>query len=104
MVTMDGAAAITFAIGVIGCVIAVTNLFSDKNKEAKGEEHTITAVSTKLDFIGEDVKDIKADQRVFQRDMNEVRSIALNAKERADAAHRRLDRIGLDKPDEKEEQ
>ena len=104
MATMDGAAAITFAIGIIGCVIAVTNFFSGKSQEVKSEEHTITTVSTKLDFIGEDVKDIKADQRVFQRDMNEIRSIAINARERADAAHRRLDRLGLDKPEEQEEQ
>lgn len=102
METFDGVAAITFAIGIIGCVIAVSNYFSDKGKQVKQDEHTITSVSTKLDFIGEDVKDIKADQRVFQRDINEVRGIALSAKERADAAHRRLDQIGLDRVEEGE--
>lgn len=103
MEDFGGVAAITFAIGIIGCVIAVTNFFADRSKEAKHDEHAITSVSTKLDFIGEDVKDIKADQRVFQRDINEVRGIALSAKERADAAHRRIDQIGLDRAEGGEE-
>lgn len=93
-----------FVIGVIGCVVGVRTYFFNQRKEAKGDEHTITAVVTKLDFISEDVKDIKADQRAFQRDMNEIRSIALNAKERADAAHRRLDSIGLDMPTQTKEE
>lgn len=101
---MDGTAAVAFVASIILCVIGVSNFYSNKSKDAKNEEHTITSISTKLGFIGEDVKDIKADQRVFQRDINEVRSIALNAKERADAAHRRLDSICLDKQEEQEEQ
>jgi len=87
-----------FVIGIIGCVVGVCTYFFNQRKEARGDEHTITAVVTKLDFISEDVKDIKADQRAFQRDINEIRSIALNARDRADEAHRRLDSIGLDKP------
>lgn len=92
----------TFVIAIIGCVIGVSNVGSRQRNEVKKEEHYITTISTKLDFIGEDVKDVKADQRAFQRDINEVRTIALSAKNRADAAHRRLDRIGLDKPDSEE--
>lgn len=93
-----------FVIGIIGCVVGVCTYFFNQRKEARGDEHAITAVATKLDFISEDVKDIKADQRSFQRDMNEVRNIALDAKSRADAAHRRLDMIGLDKPAKNEEE
>lgn len=105
MPTLEGSITIlTFVIAVIGCVVAVSGVGSRQRDEAKKEEHYITTISTKLDFIGEDVKDVKADQRVFQRDINEVRSIAMKASERAEAAHRRLDRIGLDKPEQKEEE
>ena len=88
---------LTFVIAIIGCVVSVSGVNSRQRSEAKKEEHYITTISTKLDFISEDVKDVKADQRSFQRDINEIRTIAMNAKERADAAHRRLDRIGLDR-------
>lgn len=103
MPTLDGSITLlTFVIGLIGCVLAVSGAGSRQRDEAKKEEHYITTISTKLDFISEDVKDVKADQRTFQRDINEVRTIAMEAKSRADAAHRRLDRIGLDKPDSEE--
>lgn len=104
MPTLDESIAmLTFVIAIIGCVIAVSSFYSDRRTEAKKDEHSITSLSTKLDFISEDVKDIKADQRAFQRDINEVRNIALSAKNRADAAHRRLDCIELDKRDQNEE-
>ena len=104
MPTLDGSITLlTFVIGLIGCVLAVSGAGSRQRDEAKKEEHYITTISTKLDFISEDVKDVKADQRTFQRDINEVRTIAMEAKSRADAAHRRLDRIGLDKPESNEE-
>lgn len=100
MPTLEGSITVlTFVIAIIGCVISVSNVGSKQRDEAKKEEHYITTISTKLDFISEDVKDVKADQRAFQRDINEVRAIATNARERADAAHRRLDQIGLDKPE-----
>lgn len=104
MPTLDGSITLlTFVIAIIGCVLAVSGAGSRQRDEAKKEEHYITTISTKLDFISEDVKDVKADQRTFQRDIDEVRTIAMEAKSRADAAHRRLDRIGLDKPESNEE-
>lgn len=95
---------LTFVTVIIGCVIAVCTFFVDRKNEAKDEEHSATSVSTKLDFISEDVKDIKADQRVFQRDINDVRAIALDAKARADAANRRLDSIEIDIPTQSKKQ
>lgn len=105
MPTLEGSISVlTFVIAIIGCVVAVSGVGSRQRDEAKQEEHHIATISTKLDFIGEDVKDVKAEQRVFQRDMNDVRKLAMRASERAEAAHRRLDRIGLDKSDLKEEE
>lgn len=105
MLTLDGSITVlTFVIAIIGCVVAVSGVGSRQRNEVKNEEHHIASISTKLDFISEDIKDVKAEQRIFQRDMNEVRNLAMRASERAEAAHRRLDRIGLDKPETKEEE
>lgn len=105
MPTLDSSITVlTFVMAIIGCIVAVSGVGSRQRNEVKQEEHHITTISTKLDFIGEDIKDVKAEQRVFQRDMNDVRNLAMRASERAEAAHRRLDRIGLDKPDAKEEE
>lgn len=87
----DLVSTLTFVTVIIGCVIAVCTFFFDRKNEAKTDEHVSTSLTTKLDFISEDIKDIKADQRVFQRDINDVRAIALDAKARADTANRRID-------------
>lgn len=103
MPTLEGSIAlITFVIAIIGCIVSLSGVASRQRNEAKSEEHYITTISTKLDFISEDVKDVKADQRAFQRDINEIRTLAMDAKTRADAAHRRLDQLGLDKNEHNE--
>lgn len=103
MPTLEGSIAlITFIIAIIGCIVSLSGVSSRQRNEVKNEEHYITTISTKLDFISEDIKDVKADQRTFQRDINEVRTIAMDAKMRADAAHRRIDRLGLDKNEHNE--
>ena len=89
---------LTFVTVIIGCIIAVCAFFFDRKNEAKSDEHVSASLSTKLDFISEDVKDIKADQRTFQRDINDIRAIAIDAKARADAANRRLDSFEADIP------
>lgn len=82
----------TFA-GVIGLLIAVATLMINNKKSNDEHAKREGTMSTKLDFIGSDIKDIKADQRVIQRDISEVRDIALQARDRAEAAHNRLDRL-----------
>lgn len=51
--------------------------------------------TNKLDGIIDDLKDMKAQQRMTDQRMNEVRDVAIHAQERADAAHERLDRAGI---------
>lgn len=80
-------------VGVIGLLIAVATLMMNNKKNTDEAAKREGTMGTKLDFIGSDIKDIKADQRVIQRDINEVRDIALHARDRAEAAHNRLDRL-----------
>lgn len=80
-------------VGIGGFIVAIATLMTAAKKKNDEDSKTEATMGTKLDFIGSDIKDIKADQRVIQRDINEVRDIALHARERADAAHGRLDRL-----------
>lgn len=83
----------TVIVAVLSLVIAFATWVS-KSKQDYGKQDAHNAsVLTKLDFISEDVKDVKADQRSFRQEINEVRNIATHASERAEAAHNRLDRL-----------
>lgn len=84
---------ISMFVGVGGLVTAVITLMMNSKKNTDEHAKREGTVDSKLDFIGSDIKDIKADQRVIQRDINEVRDIALHARDRAEAAHNRLDRL-----------
>lgn len=84
---------ITMLVGVISLLVAVITLTMSRKKQNDEEAKYDATVGTKLDFIGSDIKDIKADQRVIQRDLNEVRNIAIYARERADSTNDRLDRL-----------
>lgn len=80
-------------VGVVGLLVAVATLMLSNKKTNDEHAKREGTMGTKLDFIGSDIKDIKADQRVIQRDINEVRDIAIRARDRAEAAHNRLDRL-----------
>ena len=49
------------------------------------------AIETKLDFVGDDVKDTKAEIRSFRGEMSETKTVANTALARSDAAHERID-------------
>lgn len=86
---------VSMMVGVGGLIVAVVTLMI-RSKEGFDEHAKFDAtVGTKLDFISEDVKDIKADTRIIQRDISEVREIAITAKKSAEAANRRLDCAGI---------
>lgn len=92
----------TACIALLSLVVAfVTWLNKTKQDSGKQDAHN-ASISTKLDFIGEDVKDIKADQRSSRQEIAEVRNIATHASERAEAAHNRLDRIHIEEESIKE--
>lgn len=93
---MDVVVAVTATTAVIGCVIAVLGFFRTGRSDVKADGTLSGEILTKLDFMQDDVKDIKAEYRRTREDIDEVRGIAMHAQERADAAHNRLDRAGVD--------
>lgn len=84
---------ISMFVGIGGLVVAVITLMINSKKNSDEHAKKDAAMDTKLDFIGSDIKDIKADQRVIQRDINEARDIAIYARDRAEAANNRIDRM-----------
>lgn len=87
---------ITVLIALLSLVVAFATWLS-KTKQDSGKQDAHNAVVlTKLDAIGDNVSEIKEDQRTFRKDLEEVKSLAAHASERAEAAHNRLDRAGID--------
>lgn len=91
---------LSLAIAAIVCIVGLCTFVYNRIHDHGKREHWQGQVSAKLDHIGEDVKglsgdvkDLKAQQRTFERQIIETREIALNAKNTADKAHERLDKI-----------
>ena len=84
---------------IVSCVMMVfailTFAFARSNDHGK-REYWEGQTTNKLDAIGDDLKDIKAWQRMTDQRINEVKELANRALERAEAAHKRLDRAGID--------
>lgn len=109
-------------IGIAGFCVAFATLWINRNKTIKEEaketveEHADlraqvsvnnAKIFTRLDTIDDGVRDIKADNRGIRSDIaslrdtlrDEIRDVhdeAKHALELAEAAHRRLDRAGID--------
>jgi septation ring formation regulator EzrA len=87
---------VTAVIALLSLIVAFATWLS-KTKQDSGKQDSHNAVVvTKLDGIDSNVKEIKEDMRTFRKDLEEVRDIAIHASERAEAAHHRLDRAGID--------
>lgn len=109
---------IAFGSLITAIVVLVRNSNKDNKLEAKEavEIHaglqsqidiTNTTITQRLDSIDSGVRDLRADNRGMRNDitkirddlrdeMREVRDEAKHAVELAEAAHRRLDRAGID--------
>lgn len=84
---------VSTAVGVIGMLVGLVSFLSGREKDSNGKASFNAEVKTKLDFIGEDVKDIKAESRLVRTELYEVRETASNALKLAENAHERIDRI-----------
>lgn len=90
MITLEH---LSFFIATVVCIIGLgTFIFARVGDHGK-RENWQGSVSAKLDHISDDVKDLKAQQRNFERQITETREIAIKAKNAADKAHDRLDKI-----------
>lgn len=85
------------ALIISACMLicsVLTFIFARSNDHGK-REYWEGQTTNKLDGISDDLKDVKAWQRVTDQRINEVHDIATRAKDRADSAHDRLDRAGI---------
>ena len=90
-----GVSEIALVVSAIVMVFAIlTFAFARTNDHGK-REYWEGQTTNKLDGIIDDLKDMKALQRLTEQRINEVQIEAHDAKERADSAHDRLDRAGI---------
>lgn len=91
-----------FLVALIGLVVSIINNLSKSNSEQAKETseslRLLTEIKTTQDFLGNDMKDMKADLRTYQRDLAEVRQTANTALAAANSANDRLDTIGVPTP------
>lgn len=83
-------------VSFLGVTIAFAVFIANNKKDAGRQQEQNGQISTKLDFVTNDLKEIKANHRRNEEDMRETREIALKAYESASSAHKRLDRAGID--------
>lgn len=88
---------LTAIVALLGLVVSFATWLS-KTKEDSGKqdaEHAV--VVTKLDGISDVQKETREEVRRLMAKIDEVDHTAHHALERAEAAHNRLDRAGIDK-------
>jgi outer membrane murein-binding lipoprotein Lpp len=87
---------ISVVIAFVGACIAFAGMLGNARKDSDRAAGRMSEVIAKLDFIGDDIKEMKADYRNVSTELKEVRDIAVRAKASADSAHKRLDSAGID--------
>lgn len=87
---------ISLIIAFVGVCIAFMGSLSNSRKDGEREAGRISEVIAKLDFISDDLKDMKADYRSVARELQDVREIAVKAQASAASAHKRIDSAGID--------
>lgn len=87
---------VTATIAVLGFLVALASFLHDNKNDAKDEAKSDGRVLARLDSIDNGIRDIKAENRSMRKDMQEIRDIAQHANDRAESAHHRLDRAGID--------
>lgn len=92
----DVITAITITIAVLGFIVALATYSRGGKTSAKEDGENDGRVLARLDSIDNGIRDIKAENRAIRSELTDVRDIAQHAVERAEAAHSRLDRAGVD--------
>ena len=93
---LDVATGISLGIAGFAALVAFVTYLRGNVRADRRDAEDRAETSTKLDFISNDIKDIEAENRRYSTELRDVREIAVHARERADAAHERLDRAGID--------
>ena len=88
-------ATISALIAIVGCLVGVSGWYFGRKDSAAQHAKDDGIFVNELGHIGNDVKDIKAEFRSFRTDINETRTMAMQAKSLAETAHDRLDSLGV---------
>ena len=84
---------VSTAVGIIGALVGLFSFLNGRQKDSNSQASFDSEVKTKLDFIGDDVKDIKAESRMFRNELGEVRETANRALSEAQKANERIDHM-----------
>ena len=85
---------ISVAVAIIGCVIGVLGWARAMSHDDSELAASIAAIQTALGYIENDIKEIKAEFRRIEDDVQDARAVAGKALSTAEAAHDRLDALG----------
>lgn len=84
---------ISIIIAIIGCLVGMAGWLRNVRTDANQQKATESEIKTKLDFMSNDIKEVKIDVRSFTRDLQDVRTIAVTAETEAKRANTRIDRM-----------
>lgn len=84
---------ISIAIAIIGCLVGAAGWLRNTRTDASQQKASESEIKTKLDFMSNDIKEVKVDIRSFNRDLQEVRTIAVSAEAEAKRANTRIDHL-----------
>ena len=90
--TFDTNTVIAFCAFLVG----FAGLLSNSRKDAAKNESIQSEIRTSLDFIKEKLTSLDKKFDSLEEKEQETREIAIYARDRAEAAHSRLDRAGID--------
>lgn len=94
--SVDVITAITITVAVLSFIVALATYLRGGKSSAKEEGENDGRILARLDSIDNGVRDIKAENRALRSEMKDVRDISQHALDRAEAAHARIDRSGID--------
>lgn len=84
---------VSIIIAIVGCLVGLAGWWRNNRNDSGQQKATESEIKTTLDFIQNDIKEMKVDIRSFNRDLQDVRSIAIAAKTEAKRANDRLDNL-----------
>ena len=84
---------ISIIIAIIGCLVGAAGWLRNTRTDASQQKAAESEIKTKLDFMSNDIKEVKVDIRSFSRDLQNVRTIAVSAEAEAKRANSRIDNL-----------
>lgn len=87
---------VSMIISCVMMVIAVLTFAFSRSTDHGKREYWQGQTTNMLSGIADDIKDMKAEQRLTDQRITKVQEVAAHALDRAEAAHARIDRAGID--------